>query len=301
MVMATQTITPNPITEEQKKQYLKFIEDATKKGTDLALKQIPLNEDGFKKLLENGKELDSAIATVILAKTRELSSNNLFAKEEKESNYGYLSGYKNPKYVTEQMNLLQQHFPYIGHADEEITKQSFPDNTEGWFAIPRWQMIAPCYDKACQKVFDMIKRVRSGKFSNYIGAQLDSRYFRRSEKTNRMFNVLAERQDGNDILIVPAQFGFMHRGRSVCRAREVMPNYEFGLGVFEVAIMLLTHHKRLRRCDDLGIHCGGDEFSYNAKQFDEVPCFCFGDEIEFKPIGIHQVHGYYGCASASLF
>ena len=300
--MATQIITtPKPITEEQKKQYLKFIEDATKKGTDLALKQIPLNEDGFKKLIKNGKELDSAIATVILAKTRELSSNNLFAEEEKESKYGYLSGYKSPKHITEQMSILQQLFPFIGHADEEITKQPFPQDTEGWFAIPRWQKVGSTYENACQNVFDIIKKARSGKFSNYIGGQLDSRSFRRSEKTNMMFNALAEQQDHNDILIIPAQFGFAHRGRSVCRAREIMPDYEFGLGVFEVAIMLLTHHKRLRRCDDLWIHCGGDEFSYNSKEFESVPCFCFGDEIEFKPIGIHQAHGYYGCASACIF
>jgi len=49
----------------------------------------------------------------------------------------------------------------------------------------------------------------------------------------------------HDILVVPAQFGLRHRGRSVRRVREVMNANEFGLGVFAIGIMLLTHPERL--------------------------------------------------------
>ena len=88
--MTTQLITP--ITDGQRKQYLRFVEDATQKGAKLALEQVPIDKEGFQKLIERGDEFNSAIVALIVAKTRELSVFNEFINEEVESNYGYLSG-----------------------------------------------------------------------------------------------------------------------------------------------------------------------------------------------------------------
>ena len=298
--MTTQLITP--ITDGQRKQYLRFVEDATQKGAKLALEQVPIDKEGFQKLIERGDEFNSAIAALIVAKTRELSVSNQFANEEVESSYGYPSGYQKPKSITEQTNILRQFFPGIGYADEKIAEQLFPRNTEGWFAIPRWEKIAPTYREACQKVFEIIKKTRNGKFQNYREGQLDPMHLRQSEKSAKMFQKLADEQNDHDILVIAAQFGLRHRGRSVRRAREVMNALEFGLGTFAVGIMLLTHPDRLQHYDDLWIDCAGDEFSYAAGgRFGLAPCFSFYDgRLRFDAHGVANAYGFYGSASASV-
>lgn len=63
MTMTTQSITS--ITDGQKKQYLRFVEDVAEK----ALKEVGLYKDGIQNLIENGDQFQSRIVTVI----RELS------------------------------------------------------------------------------------------------------------------------------------------------------------------------------------------------------------------------------------
>lgn len=262
------------ITEGQKKQYLRFVEDAAER----ALKETGLDKDGLQKLIENGDEFQSRIVTAV----RELSVSNQYADEETESSYGYLSGYK-PKGITEQTNILRQLFPGVGFADEKLAEGQLPPNAEGWFAIPRWEKIAPTYGEAVQKVLDLIKQTRNGAFYNYRDGQLGPQYLRQSQKSAKAFQKLGDEQKDHDILVVPAQFGLRHRGRSVRRAREVMNANEFGLGAFAVGIMILTHPERLMNYDDLWIDCAGDEFAPDADGgFSESPFFeFFGDLVEF--------------------
>jgi hypothetical protein len=298
MTMKNTSITSNLITEGQKKQYKRFVEDATNRGVELALEKVNLDKTGFQRLLEHGDEFNSAIAEVIVAKTLELSVSNQFADEEMKSSYGYLSGYK-PKGITEQTNILRQLFPGIGFADEKIANQPVPKGAEGWFAIPKWQSIAPTYGEAVQKVLNLIKKTRDGKFQNYREGQIDEKHLRQSEKSAKMFRKFAESQKDYDILVIPAQFGFNHRGRSVRRALEVMNASEFGLGAFAIGIMLLTHPERLQNYDDLYIDCPGDEFSPEADgDFSGAPDFFFIDGgVRFDTLWVSSASVYYGSAS----
>jgi hypothetical protein len=73
---------------------------------------------------------------------------------------------------------------------------------------------------------------------------------------------------------VAAQAGMLHRGCSARRARVRMAGNEFGLGVFDVACILLTHPERLSTDETLMIDCGGDEYSVHGDySFDRVPLF----------------------------
>lgn len=300
MTMKKTSITSNLITDGQRKQYKRFVEDATSRGVELVLLKVSLDKTGFQRLLENGDEFNLAIAEVIVSKTRELSVSNRFASEEVSSKYGYLSGYK-PKGITEQTNILRQLFPGIGFADEKLAERPLPENAEGWFAIPKWQSVAPTYGEAVQKALDLIKKTRDGKFYNYREGQLGPKYLRQFEKSARAFEKLGEEQKDYDILVVPAQFGILHRGRSVRRTLEVMNANQFGLGAFAIGIMLLTHPERLQNTDDLWIDCAGDEFSSGADgDFSSAPRFGFGGvRVGF---GAGRVgRAYDGCGSASGF
>lgn len=274
------------ITAGQKKQYVIFGEDALEK----ALTEAGLDKDGIQKFIERGDEFQ---ADIIASITR-LSVNNQYAYEEKEFSYGY-----KPKAITEQVNRLRELSPGIGYADEKLVEQDLPPNAEGWFAIPRWEKIAPTYGEAVQKVLDLIKKTRDGAFCNYRENRLGHQYLRQSQKSIKLWEGIGESQKDNDILVVPAQFGLRHRGRSVRRAREVMNAQEFGLGAFAVGIMLLTHPERLQDYDDLYIDCAGDEYSPSAfGGFPSAPLFNFDDDrVKFSTYWVSSAFSHCGPAS----
>jgi hypothetical protein len=88
---------------------------------------------------------------------------------------------------------------------------------------------------------------------------------------------LADQQHGSDFYVIAAQFGMNWRGCSARRARVLMAGNEFGLGMFQVAAMLLTHPERLSSSDALMLDCAGDEYSlYGDRTFDRVPLFDYG-------------------------
>ncbi len=279
------------VTDGQKKQVKRFAEDAV----DRAIAEGLLDKDGIQKLIENGDEFQARIITSI----KELSVSNQFADEEVESSYAYPKGYK-VKGITEQTNILRQLFPGIGFADEKIAEQPLPVNAEGWFAIPKWQTLAPTYGEAVQKVLAMIASKR--KFYNYRDGQLGAEYLRQHAKTAKMFQKLGDEQKDYDILVVPAQFGLRHRGRSVRRAREVFQANEFGLGAFAVGIMLLTHPEREVQWEQLHVDCAGDEFAPDADgDFSSAPVFDFNvGGVGFGASWFDDADGDYGSASAFL-
>lgn len=277
------------ITSNQRKQIVRFVED----GIDA----MNLQKDGAQRLIENGGEFQSELKKLV----ERFSITNQYADEEVESSYGYLSGYT-PKGITEQTNRLRELFPGIGYANEKLAEGVLPENAEGWFAIPRWEKVAPTYGEAVQKVLDLIKQTRSGAFYNYREGELGPNQLRQSAKAKFVFQKLGDEQKDQDILVVPAQFGIRHRGRSVRRAREVMNANECGLGAFAIGIMLLTHPERLQHYDDLWIDCAGDEFAPDADGvFSGSPFFGFdGDEVEFGTCDVGGACGRYGSASVCL-
>ena len=111
---------------------------------------------------------------------------------------------------------------------------------------------------------------------------------------------LGDEQKGYGILVVAAQFGLRHRGRSVRRAREVFAENEFGLGAFAVGIMLLTHPRREVQWEQLHVECAGDEFAPEANgDFSYAPGFGFsGDGVGFGASWFEEYDEYYGPASA---
>lgn len=292
-----QTITQ--ATSGQIKQINRFGSDAIEK----VLGELGLDNPGAQRVIEHGYEFVEAVRTAALASLKDLSVSDKFKNEEVKSNYGYLSGYRKPKSITEQCNILRQIFLGVGFADEKLSEREVPKHAEGWFAIPKWQTVAPTYSEAVQKVLDAIKKARNGKFYNYRDGQINDQRLRQSDKakTAAVFQKLSDEQKDHDILVVAAQFGIYHRGRSVRRAREVFVSNEFGLGAFAVGIMILTHAERLQHYEDLWIDCVGDEFDDPgaAVRFDRAPCFCFGvGRVEFATFWFDIAYGYCGSASA---
>ncbi|MEN9558417.1 MAG: hypothetical protein RL141_786 [Candidatus Parcubacteria bacterium] len=290
-------ITQTAATTGQIKQINRFGSDAIEK----VLADLGLDNPGAQRVIEHGDEFAEAIRTAAITSLKDLSVSDKFKDEEVESSYGYLSGYK-PKGITEQTNILRQLFPGVGFADEKLAERPVPSNAEGWFAIPKWQTIAPTYGEAVEKVLAKISETRKGKFKNWREGELGPDYLKQSARTEKMFQTLGDEQKNHDILVVAAQFGLRHRGRSVRRAREVMQVNEVGLGAFAVGIMLLTHPERLMNYDDLYVDCAGDEYAPGAVGvFSCAPVFLFVDgQVWFDAVWFDGADDVYGSASAFL-
>lgn len=290
-------ITQTTATAGQVKQINRFGSDAIEK----VLAELGLDNPGAQRVIEHGDEFAEAIRTAAITSLKDLSVSDKFKDEEVESSYGYLSGYK-PKGITEQTNILRQLFPGVGFADEKLAERPVPTNAEGWFAIPKWQTIAPTYGEAVEKVLAKISETRKGKFKNWREGELGPDYLKQSARAEKMFQMLGDEQKDHDILVVAAQFGLRHRGRSVRRAREVMQVNEVGLGAFAVGIMLLTHPERLMNYDDLYVDCAGDEYAPEADGgFSYAPLFCFDDgRVGFDAGWFFNAYDRYGSASAFL-
>jgi len=273
-----QTLTQETATDGQMKQITRMATDAAEKAVKAYANANYLSKEGAERVKGNADFVGRIHAATVLA-LAELSVTDKYKNEEVTSSCDYLSGYTKPKSITKQCNILRQIFPGVGFADEKLAEREVPKHAEGWFAIPKWQTIAPTHAEAVQKVLDAIKKARNGKFYNYRDGQVNDERLRQTAKTKAVFQKLGDEQKDHDILVVAAQFGLRHRGRSVRRAREVMQANECGLGAFAVGIMILTHPERLSHYDDLWIDCSGDEFDDPDAdvRFAHAPIFLFRD------------------------
>ena len=128
-------------------------------------------------------------------------------------------------------------------------------------------------------------------------------YLRQTERSKLAEKILGEQQEGNDILVLGAQAGMLHRGSSARRTRVSMAGNEFGLGVFSFGCMLLTHPERLSTGDTLMIDCGGDEYSVRGDYtFDRVPLFDFDMAgIEFSIFYEDRARNLWGTPTGFLY
>lgn len=173
--------------------------------------------------------------------------------------YGYISGYDGPKTILEQIRTLHQYFPEMewNHFRPDEYQMKIPESAEGLFAVPRWRKFGVTYWQAVRKVLTKIEQTRGlwihtgGRFPGELEQHGPS---------HRAWSKVADLQGGQDVYIFPAQFGRLRIGSAIPEIRVKREPREFGLGIFQCAIMLLTHPERLGHFDDLRIVCSGDTF-----------------------------------------
>jgi hypothetical protein len=289
------TITQTAATAGQVKQINRFASDAIEK----VLVKLGLDNPGAQRVIEHGDEFANAIREAALESLKGLSITFKYQDEEVKSTYVYPKGHK-VKGITEQTNILRQLFPGVGFANEKLAEAELPQHAEGWFAIPKWQTIAPTYNEAVEKVLEALKKSRKDGFFNYRDGKLGSEYLRQHKRSVGFLEKLTAEQPDHDILVVPAQFGLRHRGRSARRAREVFQANEFGLGAFAVGIMILTHPERFTKYEDICVDCSGDEYAPDADgDFSNAPSFRWDDgRLEFGTNWTDDADGYFGAVSA---
>jgi len=267
-----------------------------------------LDDARAQRLNERGGELQDGIAKLIA----ELSVSDQYANEEVRSNYTYPKEYKGPKPILDQIKAIANIFGLDPSQAIEFAKNlpALPEGAKGWFAIPSVDALAKKHfpevtdpvQKYCQAVQLVHAKIAASRsFYNYREGQITPAQLRVHAHTAHALDLIAETQKG-DILIVAAQLGMRHRGKSVRRAREVFVANEFGLGSLAVGSIVLTHPERLVRWEELDMDCAGDEFSPEADGgFSRSPYFYFDDgRVEFGTGFVAHPDGRFGSVSGFL-
>ena len=267
-----------------------------------------LDKDRAQRLYEHGGELQDGIAKLIA----ELSASDRYADEEVPSSYVYPTEYKGPKPIVDQIKAIAKIFNLDPTQALEYAKRlpELPGGAEGWFAVPSLNTLGAKHfpevtdqaEKYCSAVrFIHEKVAATRKFYNYRNGEITVEHLRAHARAVSALDLIAETQKG-DILIIAAQLGMRHRGRSVRRAREVFMANEFGLGSIVIGSIALTHPERFVRSEELDVDCSGEEFSPGGNgAFSEAPVWCFsGDGVEFDTEDVDYACAGFGSASGFL-
>ncbi|MGA2217019.1 MAG: hypothetical protein ABSG51_02985 [Terracidiphilus sp.] len=302
----TQACTPTMVplhlsgntTEAQNRLLQEFLGAALQDAYRTAIEQ--LDRQSAQAVLDMDKKLKSEVADRVVEIIQRHTISDKFKDEEVGSNRSYPPTYR-VRPVEAQVTALKKLFPSLGSCNEKLARRPLPEGAEAWFAIPRWQALAPTYNEAVEILIGVLGTKR--RFSNRIIGKLGEKYLRQSERSKLAEKILAEQQEGNDILVVAAQAGLLHRGSSARRTRVAMAGNEYGLGVFAFASMLLTHPERLSHADALMVDCSGDEYSVRGDYtFDRVPLFDYDmSGIEFSIFYEDRARNLWGTPTAFLY
>jgi len=238
-----------------------------------------------------------------------------YIKQQVASTWTYPPEYKGAKDPKTQCQALASLLPGLNPEPnwswlEAYRGMEIPSWVEGIFAVPsEYAMHAlfhPAeYDRAdayCASVSMLMGKIAdSRKFYNYRDGQIDKSHLWRSDRTTELMDALWELQGRPDIILMPAQLGMRHRGRSVLRAHECFVASEFGGGSLEGLAIALTHPERFVRWEQLHMDLD-DEFSTEADgRADRAPYLYFHDvKVRFRTSNRGNARGYYGMLSCWL-
>jgi hypothetical protein len=284
-------------TEQQNRLLQEFLGQAAQDAYNSAIER--LDRHSAQIVLDMDKKLKSEVANTVAEIIHRHTVSDKYKDEEVGSNRIYPPTYR-VRPIEAQVTELRKAFPSLGNCQEKLARKPLIDGVEAWFAIPRWQALAPSYNEAVELVLGVLASRR--RVSNRIIGKLGPTYMRQSDRSSLAERILADQQAGCDILVIAAQAGMLHRGCSARRTRVAMAGNEFGLSVFACACILLTHPERLSTADTLMIDCSGDEYSVRGDYtFDRVPLFDYDiGGIEFSIFYEDRARNLWGTPTAFL-
>ena len=237
---ATHVLVPRHLSGNITDQQNKLLQDCLGEAVQIAYREAieQVDRQSAQAVLEENGKLKAEVSAAVFEIIHRYAVSHKFEDEEVASDRTYPPTYR-LRPVEAQVTELRKTFPILGNCQEKLGRVPLPDEPEGWFVIPRWQALAPTYNEAVEMMLGVLASRR--RFSNRIAGRLGKEYLRQTERSRLGETILAEQQPGNDILVLGAQVGMLHRGCSARRTRMALAGNEFCLGVFAIGCMLLTH------------------------------------------------------------
>jgi hypothetical protein len=284
-------------TELQNELLKRALNDAMQKAYQTAIEQ--LDRHSAQLILDRDKKLTAELVDLVVEIIHRNTTSDLYKDEVSPSKREYPDTYR-VKPIEAQVTELRKIFPNLKTCNEKLARRPLPEHAEAWFAIPRWEVVAPTYNEAVEQMIAALSSKR--RISNRIPERMGPKYLRQSQRSQLAEKVLAEQQPGNDILVVGAQTGMKYRGCSARRARVLMEGNEFGLGTFAMGCLLMLHPERLSSLETLMIDCSGDEYAFQGGlAYDRVPLFDYDvGGIEFSMFYEDRARNLWGTPTGFL-
>ena len=179
-----------------------------------------LDRQSAQAVLEEEDKLKAEITEAVTEIIQNHTVSHKFEDEEVGSDRCYPPTYR-VRPVEAQVTELRKAFPVLGTCQEKLGRLPLPEEAEAWFAIPRWQAVAPTYNEAVEMILAILAAKR--RFSNRIAGRLGKEYLRQSERTKLAEDHSCRPTAGQRHLVVAAQAGMVHRGSSARRTRARWP------------------------------------------------------------------------------
>lgn len=224
-----------------------------------ALTIANLRCDEASRILTRGDVFKASLRDIVGGYLDVLRVQDRFASEEVATNATYPSLYK-VQTIARQTDILASIFPELRlETINEEDLPALPEGAEGWFVIPHYEALAHSYCDALLRVLTELGNRQ--RFYNWQKNLVTPERLRNSPCSRLAFEKLKRVAFDGETMVVPAQFGAHHKGRSARCSAEAMPPHEFGMPAYAAGIMLLTHSDRLHSIDDLAVSCAGDILS----------------------------------------
>lgn len=245
---------------------------------------------------------------------------NKYKDQEVRSKYTYPKEYKGPRPIEEQIKTIAQALG-LNPAEALEFAKNLPDFKTfvpeyalphvGWFAIPSVDAIATKHfhnvvdsaERNCRAILFILDNIAATRsFHNWRKGQITKERLRISERTEQGLVILAQIQKG-DILVIAAQLGMTHRGRSTLRAEECFAGNEYGFTSVMGGSVARTHPERFVRFEELDMDLLGELFDDpdSGVRFGDSPYLGFSDDgLKFGTGPRDDAAGIYGTASFFL-
>lgn len=254
-----------PITSGQRDLSLRVSQDTMSR----ILREEDPNADAAQRFLAKGDEFREGVRELY----QKLSASEKYG-HEKTNNRCYYGRTHEIKPLLDQFNALEYFFgvstgralgtgAMVFHLKSIQSYLYMRRQAEGLFLIPRWQLIADTYSQALSLIFCIMRN----QFP--LDIKLNSSLVVRKQETQDAFEKIGESQKGYPYLVIPAQLGKRHGGRSTRSAIDSYTGSEFGLGLYELGCILLTHPNLLDSAKTLFVRCPGDQYESEI----EVPYY----------------------------
>lgn len=229
-----------------------------------------------------------------------------------KNNHIYPKGYIGPKPIEEQIEIIAEAFELDSTEAFQFAKNlpKLPQGAEGWFAFPKIDVIANKFFSKiknqnalyCDAVNLVLSKIATNRnVHNGFGQPLSQFKIRQDPYTSKSLKKMEMKQRG-DIIILAAQFGINHCGKSVYSVKNNFTEFEFGLGAFQVLCMGLTHPERYSEWNELDTSCPGDVLILeNSKKIGAPIIFLNSDKkLWFDAYSINTKRIYLGLVTAFI-
>lgn len=237
-------------TSDQVNEINSLIDEAAQQIKEQWPVMVIASRENTGNVANNRDELIEAIVEVAIQKIEIFSGMDLHSEEKLAllGTYGFRGYNGNPRTVADQIEQLAKVFPGLDYTlpPEVIV----PEEAEGNFVIPKWNKVGRTYGAALQVIFGSLgkrKKYPLELLDEYLTAEFWNKRGEWVEKTRTSLKLLSDKSS-SDIIVVPAQFGLRHLGKSPDGALCEMSDNEFALDPFAISCMLHTHPERMQDC-----------------------------------------------------